>query len=257
MQVYLINLGRHPERLRWMAVELGPVAHTRIEAIDGRDLEGADKRPMYRKPGHDGLTRFERAVIASHGLAWQRLRDAGEDCCCVLEDDIHVSRDFAAFAAAAHWIPQDAHLVKLETMLAPIYAEPACGEYLGRAIRRLRSVHLGAAGYIITRRGVDALAPLFVRSDHPLDDLMFSDWLTNELRIYQLTPALCIQAWVRQRQIPDALTTSIQGSYQTKKPPMDRLRAELTRPFRRLGMVARRTLNGTYLASERMVVPFR
>jgi glycosyl transferase, family 25 len=184
MQIYLINLDRHPERLAHMRKELNGVAFERISAVDG------SKDP----PTTKGLSRFELACLESHRLAWRQFLNGPEGHACFLEDDLHVWPSFGALTGSGAWIPSDAHSVKLDTYLQRVELgekRVAIGE---RQIARLYSRHQSSAAYILTREGAARYLELTASASAPADYALFPTHPRRlGLRIYQLCPAIAIQ----------------------------------------------------------------
>jgi glycosyl transferase, family 25 len=184
MKIYLINLDRHPERLAHMCGKLNGVAFERISAIDG------SKDP----PTTSGLSRFERACLESHKLAWRQFLNSSEGCACFLEDDLHVRAGFAAVTGSDSWIPSDAHTIKLDTYLQKVELGERRVAIDNRQIARLYSRHHSSAAYILTRKGADRYLELTVSPSLPADYTLFPNRpLRLGLRIYQLCPAVALQ----------------------------------------------------------------
>ena len=156
MLTYVINLDRQPARMARMAEQLAGVAFERVPAVEGRELPGPERRlgEVPRTP--EEITRYELAVTLSHKEAWRRFLESGAAWCCVLEDDVCLSPDFAKFTQGTDWLPGDTSIVKIEM----------CGQrkrflgakravFMGRSLMPLLSIHLGAAGYIIGRSAAE------------------------------------------------------------------------------------------------------
>lgn len=185
MQIYLINLDRSTERRAHMEEKLCGLHFERIAAVEG----------ALRRPTADGLTRFERACIDSHRLAWRRFLATPDDYACFLEDDLHFSSDFSGFIVNDNWIPTDAHAVKLDTFYnqvmvgAPTFSVP-----MGRTIARLYTRHESSAAYILSRKGAEYFLRKTENPHLPMDYILFPrDPIKQELSLYQLKPAVAIQ----------------------------------------------------------------
>ena len=144
------------------------------------------------------MRRGEHAVHASHCAAWRDAAERGLDAVIVLEDDAVLSPNFVLLFKPG-WILADADIVKLEAYwgeieLGPIVTRP----FPGRTLRRLHSVHLGAAGYLVTASGLAKLNRLFTpeRISDPIDRALFDRRSPGfgDLKIYQLEPAMVRQA---------------------------------------------------------------
>ncbi|MGO9460148.1 MAG: glycosyltransferase family 25 protein [Rhodomicrobium sp.] len=249
MLTYVINLDRQPARMERMAQQLGGVAFERVPAVEGRGLEGLERRAgeVPRRP--EELTRYERAVGLSHREVWQRLIESGASHCCVLEDDVILSPEFPAFVGARDWLPANAGIVKIEALgrrkILLGRQKYACK---GRVLQALLSSHLGTGAYIVSR---EAAAMLLERTRvfcRPLDHIMFEDLLCENLcKIYQMVPALCIQE--RKAQGASALSSELQSTVQSGKRKSrlsgrQRALRELRRPFVSLVNTAAYVLSG-------------
>ena len=200
MLVQLVNLDTRPDRLERFAARAGEVGlgFERLPASDGDDprfAEAAARIP----PTRIGEVVGPRALacLDSHRRAWEALLARGDAMCAVLEDDILMASDLGAILKDGSWMPGDADVARLETMRirAALGAEVS-RTATGRGLHRLRSIHMGTAGYVVTRAGA---ARLLEGTERPFDtpDRMMFDFRTpfsRGLATYQMTPAPCVQA---------------------------------------------------------------
>ncbi|HQT47569.1 MAG TPA: glycosyltransferase family 25 protein [Acidocella sp.] len=237
MRVYVINLDRHVQRWERMQELLQDVDLVRIPACDGTSFAGPPKREKFPRNFED-LTRFERACFASHALAWDALLASGASHACILEDDVVLSPDFSSFVASSAWVPENCDVVKLETFSKKTVVGRPQHSFKGRDLVRLYAEHLGAAGYIVSRRGAEKLRAHAVRPNLPVDHLLFDvPSPIPDLRILQLVPALCVQLWQTPQGIQGAqFESSIQSheAFKENKRFFEKIIWEITRPWRQV-----------------------
>ena len=200
MLVQLINLDARPDRLEVFAARAAEIGlgFERLAASDGshpRFARAAGSIPPTRigeVVGPRGL-----ACIDSHRRAWEALLARDEAACAVFEDDVYLASDTAAILDDPSWLPEGADVVRLETMLIRATIGPAASRTAtGRGVHRLRSIHMGTAGYVVTRAGARRLLDGTERPFDTADRMMF-DFRTpfsRGLETYQMTPAPCVQA---------------------------------------------------------------
>ncbi len=246
MNIIYINLDRHLERRTRMEALLRNLPYQRLAAVDGTSLP---KRPS-------PLTQFEIACIESHRQAAQLFLESGAAHVCILEDDVHLGRDFPSYIQDERWIPPEADIIKLETMFQTLRlgsSTPARDRHL----HRLYSRHHGTAGYILSRHGAQKLLALTATPQRPLDRILFPD-IHGQLITLQLNPALVIQDEVlaRHRRAPVQIASSIQPA----KVPRP-LGGALSREGKRLVQNLRVTLHwlrtGVYSQSTAAKVGFK
>ena len=264
MQIYVINLAEKTGRWSRMAGLLQGLPFYRIAAVDGKTVPGPETniRTFPRQ-----LSRYNRACILSHRAAWEKFLAGPDRHACVLEDDVFLSPDFPKFIDNEDWIPAGCDLVKIETTQAFIWFIGGRIACLDRRATRLRSLHLGAAGYIITRRGAEILLEMSKDViNRPIDRILFDKTARKRLQpIYQLLPALCIQGSHRSDGVtfPDMESSIDRQPPPTVRPkiipPRKTLPAkivrELIRPFHQL----RKARRNAWLRSNglhRQGVPF-
>ncbi|KQZ54583.1 hypothetical protein ASD54_04435 [Rhizobium sp. Root149] len=199
MQVFVINLDRATDRMQRMRTLLDGLglAWARIPAVDGKALEPEALRTWSaaRDDGSLILTPGEVGILLSQRQAWQNTVEQDKPC-VVLEDDVHIADSARHWLAHTDWLPADADIVKFETTLRPVSVDrQAINVGSGLRLARLRSGHLGLAGYIITPKAALRLLKAIGQSAHAVDHLVFDPVspLFDELVIYQTLPALCIQ----------------------------------------------------------------
>lgn len=237
-----------------MCERLQGLPFERIAAVDGRTVEGPELRAAIRPPGYEHLNRYERAVLLSHRAAWARFLETGERLACVLEDDVVLSPSFGDFVRDESWIPADSTLVKIETYDQPVVLSRHAIQFNGRSLTVLKSRHLGAAAYIISRAGAASYVEKSIRPDRTIDYMIFGELAVKENSpVYQLCPALCIQA----KRLPGGVThPELDTASQfyapgPGKPLMHRLKKEVPRPFIQLARFLWSIASGRRLSERR------
>ena len=212
MRIYLINLGRRPDRLGAMTAQgqaLG-LGLERVEAVDAATAPGLDR--WFEDSGPLGeIPRGDKACLLSHRAAWQLFADGPDQHAVFLEDDVRLSEVAAAMLASDIWIPDGVSVVKLEhygppgqrVLLADLHV---LGEdfQLGRMLSR----HTGAAAYILNRTAARLLLDQ-TRFDLPVDHLLFNP--NNSSLFADLSPWQLLPAIARQQQFVGA-KSDIEGT---------------------------------------------
>jgi len=148
-----------------------------------------------------GLTAGEKACFFSHMELWNMAVEKNMPYITIFEDDILLGENVKGFLDEINWLPKDIDIVKLEFFSDRILMElnrKKINKYQHhRNLRALKEKHLGTAGYILSYKG--ALSYLnYIKNNlvsMPLDHIMFESYLSDGVyKVYQMTPALCIQA---------------------------------------------------------------
>ena len=241
-----------------MRESLSGLIFERIAAVDGTNGSGPERRDKTIPATADTLTRFERACLASHRLAWTRFLQDGAPCACVLEDDVVLSPEFSAFMQDTSWIPSGCNVVKLETVFELVMLSCATQPARGRQLAEIRSPHYGSAGYVLNRLAAEQLLAATTNPGRTVDDLLFHPGYSQAHGpTWQLIPALCAQA----NRVPGAITfEELQSSIQPppskkNKSKFQRFNTEVGRPFRQLAEVAGRRWFQWRTRSVRRIVP--
>lgn len=197
----MVNLERAKDRRQHMREELSAAGIKCIFTAGVDFLEYGEDRLLEECRADGPFGDFQlphMAATLSHIRIWQRFLETDSDVCLVFEDDIHISPDLKHWLLKFDWWPADADVVKIEHWrerdLLILLDSPAT-KHLGREVSRLRTRHMGAAGYILTRRAASeylAQSPFNVVIDHLLFNQTVSK-VAKRLNIYQINPALVVQ----------------------------------------------------------------
>ena len=199
MKCLVINLDRSTDRLAHVTAEFerAGVAFERVAAVDSQALPDLGSMPVRKRPvSQTRLTDGEIACLLSHRACWSTIASGDDAYVAIFEDDVMLSEKSGALLADRGWIPADADIVKLETFLhrttVGVKRVAACH---GFSATRLHDVHMGSAGYIVSKKAAGALLEATQEICIPVDHVLFNPKLeTSPGRvIYQLWPALCAQ----------------------------------------------------------------
>ncbi|WP_163122618.1 glycosyltransferase family 25 protein [Acinetobacter portensis] len=144
----------------------------------------------------DRIAKGELACFMSHVSLWKKMVDENIPYLAIFEDDIFLGENSSEFLSSSDWIEKDWHIVKTEAFAHKIVADQLKKiKSTSREIASLKSRNLGTAGYILSLEGAKSYLK-YVGSNEiiPLDEMMFDHYIkSNNLNVYQLFPALCIQ----------------------------------------------------------------
>lgn len=207
-QIYIINLCRRPERKQFMqeqATRLG-LQVSFIDAVDGGDPDSLVRMgPEFGNVTGKPRSRLDYACVTSHLKCLEELCASGAPYGIILEDDVFLSDDFKRLADF-DWVPEDADVVKLETVLTPVKLRNVrSNRSIGRRIGRLESRHLGAGGYMISARAARRLLDEMSTPYDQIDQILFFEHieLRRDLVVYQVIPAPVLQG-MYQKDVKDA-----------------------------------------------------
>lgn len=251
-KIYVINLDRQPQRFERIADLLSGsgIPLIRVPAVDGRRL--CDAMSYVRRPAKAGalpsanvvLNWFELAIVLSHRRTWRRFLRSGDARAVVLEDDVYFGAGFAEFIRSPSLEQADFDLIKIETLTSMrVLVDSRKALRIGdRCVVRLRSAHMGAAGYILTRRAAERLLTLSAGAPVGADSILFDldrYWYAGlePLRIGQVDPAIVVQHDCHPERPNNSLLRSVKGPESNRrsgreKPSFRKVLRELRRPFR-------------------------
>lgn len=168
----------------------------RVSAIDGEQPDIAAEAAMI---GADAsgkqMSANAFACFQSHRLVWEKLVASNESHAMVFEDDLVLVREIASYMDSK-WIPEDADLIKLDTLETRVHVN--CRQQIGesrRSLSRMRSRHVGAGCYVISASIARFLIIQTEKIVDPVDEFLFneSSAVFRRLTTYQMDPAPAIQ----------------------------------------------------------------
>lgn len=199
LRAYVIHFSGRPERRRQLtarAVELG-LAFDFVDAVDSRDFAVQRKSVRVTGSPFGRLGDDQLAAMLSHRAVWAQIVARNETHAVVLEDEALLADDAARFIGRDDWLPQDAHLVKLDghgragrKLAVDVAARPA----FDRRVLRFHARSAGSAGYVISRVAAMYLLIHTARISLPVEQILFNPAATglfSELKPYVLEPAIC------------------------------------------------------------------
>jgi glycosyl transferase family 25 len=206
LPAYLINLDRRPDRRAYMEAQLAAMGLS-CERIAAKDAEIVSDPEIARDVAlSDHLIRMSRGSqcnALNHFEVMRRLTAGTAPAALVLEDDIELSPDLAAFARDDRWLPAEVGIIRLEKWSRRV-TKKLLGPELGRSpapgrtIRRLYSRVGGSGAYVITRGAAARILAAKGPLRHPIDHLLFNlniSPLAREIGVGMVVPALARQAW--------------------------------------------------------------
>ena len=138
----------------------------------------------------------EVACYLSHYCLWQQVIEQKLPYLMVFEDDIYFSKNAKTLLNTLDWLPSDFDVIKLETMYESVMIKANTTLQPPHKLYRMKTKHLGTAGYIISHKGAKNMIELVqkIGINCPVDHFMFDKFLEKNIHnVYQLNPALCIQ----------------------------------------------------------------
>jgi len=143
----------------------------------------------------------DRACTVSHTWAWSAFLDGGAAHALFLEDDVFLAGDIARCLADDIWIPKGTGAVKLEKYgcgASRILLADAIGATpSGRALRPMRSRHVGSGAYILSRAAAALAQAHRGRFRAPIDHFLFNDTVSPIRKA--LNPVLVVPPMATQR----------------------------------------------------------
>ncbi|EEZ33492.1 lipooligosaccharide biosynthesis protein lic2B [Brucella sp. NF 2653] len=237
MRFYLINLDRSSDRLEHMTSQFAKLGadFVKIPAVDGREMppEALKAVTATERPWAAPLTPTEIGCFLSHRRCLEAIARNDDPYAVVVEDDVIFADDAGKLLLHSEWVPHDADIVKIETQGKKVLiGKPIACASTRYSVARLYSVHILAAGYIVSRDAARRIVAEMEKVSAPIDHFLFNApyGVFNQLSVYQCTPALCKQA---------GLTSTLQSerSQLYQKPPfVGRVLREIKRTFKRAGI---------------------
>lgn len=190
--VFLINLDRQSQRLRFMSEQLQRigVSFERIAAVDGHDatnISAASYAP---------LTPSEVGCFESHIRFWKALVERQAPGGYVLEDDMVVASDLTEIRFPEEVLAQ-ADIIKIDQSLPreSFYGTERIVVSDNRYVVRLLGTEMSTGCYFVTRHGAERLLRIAKNYFQPVDTFLFDRQAKSfvELRIWKLCEAAAAQ----------------------------------------------------------------
>ena len=216
-QVFVINLDRRPDRLKFMADQLDPMDLTweRIPALDAKTATDADFPDM----AHGNMFRpYGPAVFCLTQTViniFRRIVQSGSKGAVILQDDAMVSSDLEVVARHEDWVPEEFGLVQMEFWPGRrnmrLLGEERATRIEGRSVHRLFSRSLGGACYFVRRWGAEAFLNTTLPARAIDDQILFNPALARAFD--KMHTGLLVPAMAQQRPEEFVSDISQPGSY--------------------------------------------
>lgn len=199
MNVFVISVDSAKERRQHIREEFKKNliefdfynAITPVTALEAAQSVGID---LTRK---GVLTNGEVACLLSHVMLWKKIVDENLEYMAIFEDDVYLGKNTQSFFEGFSWIPNNVHIIKLEAFDKEVDLSffPKLLKS-GRALYHLKAMHLGGAGYILSRNAAEHFLKIIQSMSElvPVDHILFGrDVKYGQYKVYQITPAICAQ----------------------------------------------------------------
>jgi glycosyl transferase, family 25 len=190
LPIYVINMDRDIARLQFVKtlfLQHG-LSFERVEAVDGGrlpELRGPEIVPVRPSPRFPrGLMMKDQGLTMSHRKAALRLLDSGMPVGCIMEDDIDFSPSFRRLLSLLTAAPP-ADIVKLEGIGTLRHVLPV-GTIEDHILAVTVKPIMGAAAYLVTRRGAQGIVDLTETVGEPFDHVLAD--LTGRASLVHLLP---------------------------------------------------------------------
>ncbi|USA53215.1 glycosyltransferase family 25 protein [Acinetobacter sp. C32I] len=199
MNVFVISLDSAIERRQHINAEFKKylVDFSFYNAITPVTSDDAANSVGINLARQGSLTKGEVACLLSHIMLWKKIVDLDLEYMAIFEDDVYLGENIQSFFNDFSWIPNDVHIIKLEAFDKKV----DLSFFLklsknGRSLYHLKGMHLGGAGYILSKAAAKHYLKLIVDLPElvPVDHILFGcDVKKGKYKAYQMTPAICAQ----------------------------------------------------------------
>lgn len=172
----------------------------------GASLEASMASLVPNLAQQNKLSAGEKACFMSHVELWKKCVDENLPFMHIFEDDVFLGRHASMIFNDNAWIEMrlsfsEPWVLKTETFLSKvILSKSAIPDFHHFHFKLLRSVHYGMAGYTLSQQAARHLLVMVrqlpIKALDPIDHILFRTYLSdsNPVKVYQLTPAVCVQA---------------------------------------------------------------
>jgi glycosyl transferase, family 25 len=213
MKILVISLARETirrARMKQMFESIG-LDFQFVEGVVGATISDQTFKQFVHRDSWN-LSRPEVGCLLAHAAAWELVISNDNDATLILEDDVHFSSDFAQVIDSLKVDQNRMSVYRLETMLSIVDASTFVEQQIGhRQLRALHSLHVGCAGYILSRKAAQFLLSKLPEMKHAVDIEVFSKEVgfASNFTIYQVIPACVIQDQFCDSEIKIGLGSSL------------------------------------------------
>lgn len=236
---YVISVKNNTQRRNHIISEFGKqnIPFEFFDAITP-DLIEVKAKEFDLDLSNSTLTKGEIACALSHIALWHFAKAQNLDYICIFEDDIYLGENAIDFLSNSY-VNENVDIIKLEKHYARIkYKSNPDVIFKNRQLHRLKLKHMGAAGYVLTKKGLTFLLDKLKGYQllRAIDDLMFDKLLKEpEYNVLQLIPAICIQDYVLNNNITFSSELANERDKRRRNiSVLSKLHRELIRPFYQL-----------------------
>lgn len=206
VNVFVISLDSADERRQHIDAEFekNSVTFDYYDAITPATALEAAQSVKIDLTKKGSLTNGEVACLLSHVMLWKKIVDQKLNYIAIFEDDVYLGENIQSFFNDFSWIPNNVHIVKLEAFDKQV--DLAFFPKLlknGRGLYHLKAMHLGGAGYILSREAAEHFLTIIQNMPElvPVDHILFGrDVKYGKYKAYQITPAICAQDFYVHRK---------------------------------------------------------
>lgn len=244
MKNFVISLKSASKRREHIIQEFGKqnVSFEFFDAITPDLIEITCQRLGINLINNQRLSNGEKGCFLSHVCLWQKMIDENIEYLAIFEDDVYLGKNADLYLNNQDWLKEyNFDIIKLETMNSLIHLSkktiPINNQHLliNRKLHHLKSVHTGTCGYIINRNCVIKIISWLKSYPNelllPIDHIIF-EYLLSQFIIYQINPALAIQA--ENYQIGSLFSSLEQERQQKSFIHYDSIQEKISKFFKRL-----------------------
>ena len=193
MKCFVINLKRAEERRKYISTQLNQISQE-FEFVEGVDWKKIDStllstsaRNIKIKNSFRTLTKGQMGCNLSHRKILKWLVNSSEKMIVVLEDDVHIDKDFPKILGTLETSSHPFDIVFLGSRFndKQLVNIVQLSDKFSLSLSRAREK--GAWGYVITKNAAQEFLKIFPFATGPIDDALHAYFL-HGLKTYTLNP---------------------------------------------------------------------
>lgn len=209
---YVISLTTANERRQHILKEFSQqgVPFKFFDAVSPQNLQYYMEMHFPNLRENQTLSLGEKACLMSHLLLWEKCIMQNLPYITIYEDDIFLGENSNAFLKEYEWLTSrfnlnDLFIIRFETTLMDVKLKNSkISKYKNREFNILQSKHFGTGAYLISKNAAKFILAhyrnLKPSKIKPVDEFIFNELIRQKkYYIYQLTPAICIQDIIKNK----------------------------------------------------------